>query len=266
MTDDILTRPDHALRRPAPGHLRPAQEGRGVPAAELPRELRPVDLRRARPASPAATLVVGGDGRFHNDDAIQTIVRMAAANGFGRVLVGRARHPVDAGGELRDSQARRVRRRSSCRRATTRAAPTATSASSTTPPTAARRRRSSPRRSGAAASAIERYLTHRDAATSTSTASARRALGDDGRRGHRPGRRLRRPDGAPVRLRRDRASCSRRGFRMRFDAMHAVTGPYAKEIFVAPARRAGGDRRQRRRRSPISAATIPIRTRSTRTT
>ena len=34
------------------------------------------------------TLVLGGDGRFFNDSAIQTIVRMAAANGFGRVLVG----------------------------------------------------------------------------------------------------------------------------------------------------------------------------------
>ncbi len=34
------------------------------------------------------TLVLGGDGRFHNDAAIQTIVRMAAASGFGRVLVG----------------------------------------------------------------------------------------------------------------------------------------------------------------------------------
>ncbi|MGA7801554.1 MAG: alpha-D-glucose phosphate-specific phosphoglucomutase [Gammaproteobacteria bacterium] len=37
-----------------------------------------------------ATLVVGGDGRYFNRDATQTILRMAAANGFGRVLVGRA--------------------------------------------------------------------------------------------------------------------------------------------------------------------------------
>jgi phosphoglucomutase len=35
------------------------------------------------------TLVLGGDGRFLNDRAIQIILRMAAANGFGRVLVGR---------------------------------------------------------------------------------------------------------------------------------------------------------------------------------
>jgi len=40
------------------------------------------------PAS--ATLVVGGDGRYHNRHAIQTIIRMAAANGFSRVLVGQA--------------------------------------------------------------------------------------------------------------------------------------------------------------------------------
>ena len=35
-----------------------------------------------------ATLVLGGDGRYLNDRAIQLILRMAAANGFGRVLVG----------------------------------------------------------------------------------------------------------------------------------------------------------------------------------
>jgi phosphoglucomutase len=34
------------------------------------------------------TLVIGGDGRYYNKEAIQTSIRMAAANGFGRVLVG----------------------------------------------------------------------------------------------------------------------------------------------------------------------------------
>lgn len=35
------------------------------------------------------TLVVGGDGRYYNRQAIQIILKMAAASGFGRVLVGR---------------------------------------------------------------------------------------------------------------------------------------------------------------------------------
>jgi phosphoglucomutase len=35
------------------------------------------------------TLVLGGDGRFFNRTAIQVILRMAAAHGFGKVLVGR---------------------------------------------------------------------------------------------------------------------------------------------------------------------------------
>jgi len=34
-------------------------------------------------------LVVGGDGRFLNREVIDKVVRMAAANGFGRVIVGR---------------------------------------------------------------------------------------------------------------------------------------------------------------------------------
>src|ERR1700722_20892271 len=34
------------------------------------------------------TLVLGGDGRFFNDRVIQTIIRMAAANGVARLLVG----------------------------------------------------------------------------------------------------------------------------------------------------------------------------------
>lgn len=36
-----------------------------------------------------AALVVGGDGRFYNVEAIQIILKMAAANGVGRVLVGK---------------------------------------------------------------------------------------------------------------------------------------------------------------------------------
>jgi phosphoglucomutase len=34
------------------------------------------------------TLVIGGDGRYYNRTAIQTIIRMAAANGVARLLVG----------------------------------------------------------------------------------------------------------------------------------------------------------------------------------
>jgi phosphoglucomutase len=35
-----------------------------------------------------AMLTLGGDGRYYNREAIQIILKMAAANGFGRVLVG----------------------------------------------------------------------------------------------------------------------------------------------------------------------------------
>ncbi|MGY2779646.1 phosphoglucomutase [Thermostichus sp. MS-CIW-23] len=38
--------------------------------------------------SSGQTLVVGGDGRYYNREAIQILLKMAAANGIGRVLVG----------------------------------------------------------------------------------------------------------------------------------------------------------------------------------
>lgn len=34
------------------------------------------------------TLVIGGDGRYHNTIAVKTAIRIAAANGFGRCIVG----------------------------------------------------------------------------------------------------------------------------------------------------------------------------------
>ncbi|MDD5058704.1 MAG: alpha-D-glucose phosphate-specific phosphoglucomutase [Sideroxydans sp.] len=40
-------------------------------------------------APKGATLALGGDGRYFNREAIQIILKMAAANGFGKVLVGR---------------------------------------------------------------------------------------------------------------------------------------------------------------------------------
>lgn len=41
------------------------------------------------PALHGGTLVLGGDGRYYNREAVQIILRMAAANGIGRVVVGR---------------------------------------------------------------------------------------------------------------------------------------------------------------------------------
>ena len=35
------------------------------------------------------TLVIGGDGRYYNPEVVQIAIRMAAANGFGRVMAGR---------------------------------------------------------------------------------------------------------------------------------------------------------------------------------
>ena len=40
------------------------------------------------PGKENQTLVIGGDGRYFNDTVIQTAIRMAAANGFAKVMVG----------------------------------------------------------------------------------------------------------------------------------------------------------------------------------
>ncbi len=40
------------------------------------------------PELAGGTLILGGDGRFYNDVAIQTILRMAAANGVARTIIG----------------------------------------------------------------------------------------------------------------------------------------------------------------------------------
>ena len=41
------------------------------------------------PDRDGAKLVVGGDGRFYNREAIQKVIKIAAANGFGHIVVGR---------------------------------------------------------------------------------------------------------------------------------------------------------------------------------
>ncbi len=40
------------------------------------------------PSCAGTTLVVGGDGRFYTGEGVQRVLRVAAGNGFGRVLVG----------------------------------------------------------------------------------------------------------------------------------------------------------------------------------
>jgi phosphoglucomutase len=47
-------------------------------------------LFNAMPAGERRSLVIGGDGRFYNREALQRILCVAAANGFSRTIVGRS--------------------------------------------------------------------------------------------------------------------------------------------------------------------------------
>src|SRR6478752_2605184 len=92
------------------------------------------------------TLVIGGDGRYYNREVIQIAIKMAAANGFGKVMVGR-------GGIFRPPPRRILFANSRPSAASCSPPPTIPaarpriSASSTMPPMAARRRKRSPTRS-----------------------------------------------------------------------------------------------------------------------
>lgn len=46
------------------------------------------DAIRGNDSFAEKTLVVGGDGRFYNREAIQIIIKMALANGFGKLIIG----------------------------------------------------------------------------------------------------------------------------------------------------------------------------------
>ncbi len=84
---DVLTRTTQAIagQRPGTSGLR-----KKVPVFQQPAYLENFvqAIFDSLDGFKGQTLVLGGDGRYYNDRAIQIIVRMAAANGFGRVLVG----------------------------------------------------------------------------------------------------------------------------------------------------------------------------------
>ena len=83
--------PNYAFHRSAAGHFRAAKEDRVFMQPHYVENFVQAVFNTMRGPSGFAgdTLVVGGDGRYYNRTATQTIIRMAAANGFGRVLVGR---------------------------------------------------------------------------------------------------------------------------------------------------------------------------------
>jgi phosphoglucomutase len=85
MIETIETRP-FGDQRPGTSGLR-----KKVSVFEQPHYLETfvAAMLQAVPGLEGATLVLGGDGRHFNDVAIQTIIRLAAGHGIGRLLIGR---------------------------------------------------------------------------------------------------------------------------------------------------------------------------------
>ena len=87
-TEHDHDRRDHALsttRSPAPRAC--ARRCRSSSSRTMSRTSSSRSSTASR-ASTGKTLVIGGDGRYYNREVIQIAIKMAAANGFGRVLVG----------------------------------------------------------------------------------------------------------------------------------------------------------------------------------
>jgi phosphoglucomutase len=174
-------------------------------------------------APPAgATLVVGGDGRYYNREAVQTILRMCAANGVARVIVGR-------GGLLSTPAA-------SCVIRARGAAGGFILSASHNPggPGRRLRRQVQPRNGGPAPEAFTDAVAERRTRSLASTARSTRPTCRSTARARTPSGRQRRGvdpvadyaalmerlfDFAAIRS----AACQPAPFRVRFDAMHAVT-------------------------------------------
>ena len=103
----IATQPI-AGQRPGTSGLR--KKVQRVPAAGLPRELRAVDLRRRSRLRRRRRWCSAATAATSTTAPSRPSLRMAAANGFGRVLVGQGGILSTPGGQLRDPQPRRLRR------------------------------------------------------------------------------------------------------------------------------------------------------------
>jgi phosphoglucomutase len=184
-----------------------------------------------------ATLTLGGDGRYLNREAIQVILRMAAANGFGRVLVGQ-------GGILSTPAASCV-----IRKYRTFGGLILSASHNPGGPDGDFGIKYNTANGGPAPEKITDAIFARsklldsyriiDAPEVDLDRLGRQAVGRHGGRGHRPGGRLRRPDGIAVRLRRDPRTVRRR-FRDLLRRHARGDRSLCKRDHRTPARRAAG--------------------------